>query len=253
MTPELAELQRRVLDLLAGDAPTVLEAGCGSVSHLSLPVGAHLVGIDISENQLRRNKQLHERILGDLATYPLPSSRFDLIVCWDVLEHLPDPTRALDNMLGSIKPGGLAVVALPNLWSLKGMITKLTPFSVHRAFYRHVIGDRRPAMEFDQFPTFLRLASAPHRVARFAVSRGFDVRFFRLYQGPVQTWMRRQSRWADLGFGFLGAISTFVSVGTFNVNHSDCLILLQRRSDADLPRDSGIAVHQLAPSPNTRS
>lgn len=237
MTAEVVELQRSVLDLLAGDAPTVLDAGCGSISHLSLPVGARLVGIDISENQLRRNNQLHEKILGDLATHPLPSSRFDLVVCWDVLEHLPDPMRALDNMLGSVKPGGLVVVAMPNLWSLKGIITKLTPFSVHRAFYRHVIGDRRPATEFDQFPTYLRLAIAPRRVTRFADSRGFDVRFFKLYQGPVQTWMRRHRRWADLGFGLLGAISNFASAGTFDANHSDCLILLQRRWDADVPRD----------------
>jgi len=244
MTPELAELQRSVLDLLAGDAPTVLEAGCGSISHLSLPVGARLVGIDISENQLRRNNQLHEKILGDLATYPLPSSQFDLVVCWDVLEHLPDPTRALDNMLGSVKPGGLVVVAIPNLWSLKGMITKLTPFSVHRAFYRYVIGDRRLATEFDQFPTFMRLASAPHNVTRFAVARGFDVRLFRLYQGPVQTWVRRHRRWANLGFGLLGAISMFASAGAFNVNHSDCLILLQKRRYADPPpRHGGTAAY----------
>ncbi|GMV02717.1 MAG: methyltransferase domain-containing protein [Burkholderiaceae bacterium] len=253
MTPELVELHRRLVELLSGDSPEVLEAGCGSISRLSLPAGTHLVGIDISENQLRRNTQLHERILGDVTTHPLPASRFDLVVCWDVLEHLTDPARALDNLFGSVRPGGLVLVALPNLWSLKGLITRLTPFSVHRAFYRYVIGDRRPATEFDQFPTYLRLAVAPRRITRFAASRGFDVRFFRLYQGPVQTWMRRHKRWADIGFGLLDAISTIVSFGTFNLNHSDCLILLQKRSDAGLPRDRVGMPDQPAPSHSARS
>lgn len=253
MTPELAELHQRLAELLSGDSPEVLEAGCGSTSHLALPATARLAGIDISESQLRRNRTLHERMLGDVTTYPFPASRFDLVVCWDVLEHLADPVRGLDNLFGSVKSGGLVLVALPNLWSLKGLISRFTPFSVHRAFYRYVIGDRRPATEFDQFPTYLRLAIAPRRLTRFAASRGFEVRFFRLYQGPVQTWMRRHKRWADLGFGLLGTLSTALSFGTFDANHSDCLILLQKRLDAGLPHDGVGMPAQPASSRSTRS
>jgi SAM-dependent methyltransferase len=228
--------------LMTQPAPTVLEAGCGSTSHLPLPADAHLVGIDISENQLRRDTRLHERILGDLCTHRLPRDRFDLVVCWDVLEHLPEPVGALRSMFSSVKPGGLLVVAMPNLWSLKGMATKLTPFAVHRAFYRYVIGDRRPPSEFDQFPTYLRMSAAPRRVLQLAVEHGFEPRYFRLYQGPVQTWMRARKRWADRAFGLIDGLSAALSARRWNANHSDCLILLQRRADGQRP-----------PAPSTRA
>ena len=92
------------------DALRILEAGCGSASHLRFGPGAHLVGIDISERQLDRNGALDEKIVGDLQSHPLGSG-YDLIVCWDVLEHLPRPDDALENMLASVAPGGLLVIA----------------------------------------------------------------------------------------------------------------------------------------------
>ena len=47
-----------------------------------------MVGLDISPSALDRNRLLDDRIVGDLETYPLPRKAFDVVVCWDVLEHL---------------------------------------------------------------------------------------------------------------------------------------------------------------------
>ena len=76
----------------------VLEAGCGSTSDVYLPFEKKVAGIDIDEEQLKHNDRIEIKIQGDLQTYELPQNEFDIVVCVDVLEHLPFPGKALANM-----------------------------------------------------------------------------------------------------------------------------------------------------------
>src|SRR5437588_4454211 len=130
----------------------VLEAGCGSYSYINMPenTSCYVVGIDISEEQLRKNSVIHEKIIGDIETYQFSSSEFDLIVCWWVLEHLPHPEKALNNFLKCIKENGLIVLAVPNVISIKGLVTKYTPFWFHKWVYRSFFG----VQGFNHFQTF---------------------------------------------------------------------------------------------------
>src|SRR3972149_2364697 len=118
----------------------ILEAGCGSMSHFKYKKNAYLVGIDISQEQLDKNTMLDEKILGDIQDGSLPASSFDLIVCWDVLEHLTKPELALKNFTRSVNDGGLILLASPNVMTVRGLLTKLTPHWVHVLYYRHVVG-----------------------------------------------------------------------------------------------------------------
>ena len=173
------------------DSPRVLEAGCGSTSRVRLPVSTHLAGIDIAQRQLDNNTALNEKILGDVQTHIWTQNSFDLIVSWDVLEHLNNPGAALERLVESLKAGGAIVLAFPNIWSLKGIVTKLTPFWVHTLFYRHIVGDKRSDDEWDQFPTYLRIAMAPGAIRKWARSKGLIVACEAVYEGPVQTVARR--------------------------------------------------------------
>src|SRR5207237_2041619 len=38
---------------------------------------------------------------------------FDLVVCFSVMEHLPEPQRALAEMHRVLKPGGVAIIGMP--------------------------------------------------------------------------------------------------------------------------------------------
>lgn len=44
-----------------------------------------------------------------------PEPRFDLIILFQVLEHLPDPLGTLQQVTKLLKPGGIVVLAVPNL------------------------------------------------------------------------------------------------------------------------------------------
>lgn len=149
----------------------VLEAGCGSISKLHFAENVHLTGIDISQKQLDRNTLIHEKILGDIQSYEFSESTFDVIVCWHVLEHLPEPKSALNNFFKSIKKNGLIVIASPNPRSLKGLVTKFTPHWFHVFVYRYIYG-RKDAGRDDQAPfkTFIRFNIAPERISEYAKS-----------------------------------------------------------------------------------
>jgi alpha-N-arabinofuranosidase len=224
--------QRVVDTLLARHAGlAVLEAGCGSASHLRIPDGARLTGIDISPTQLEHHAGLDERICGDLETHEWPRRQFDMIICWDVLEHLSRPHAALRRMFAAVARGGVVVLAMPNLYSIKGVVTKFTPYWFHVFFYRYVMGDRSPPERFRQFPTYLRQDITPARVRELATAHGFAVEHFDVYEGPVQADLRRRSRLADAAFAFAGAACRALTLGRLDPNSTDMIVVLRYPGD----------------------
>lgn len=208
---------------------TALEAGCGSVSHIRIDGTSVMVGIDISEKQLGRNAGLHEKIVGDLQTYPLEAGRYDVIVSWDVLEHLESPGPALDNLFRAAKKDGLIVLAAPNIFSIKGIVTKLLPHKLQVAFYRYVIGDKRAGKE-DQgpFKTFFKREMWPENVIARGRKAGFEAVYFCKYEGPVPRHLREKYKLVDLGFGLTSLLSRMISFNKFDLNHSDYMLVLQK-------------------------
>jgi len=52
-------------------------------------------------------------IVCDINTIPEPDASFDAILCSEVFEHLPDPTKALDEFARLLKPGGTLILTAP--------------------------------------------------------------------------------------------------------------------------------------------
>lgn len=222
-------LQDRLNQLIINKKLTVLEAGCGSVSHISLGNVEKIVGIDISEKQLERNKQLDEKILGDIQTHDLGKQVFDIIISWDVLEHVEHPGKAIENFFQAIKPNGLIILAAPNFYSLKGFVTRLSPHLLHVWFYRYLIGDKRAGTEdFGPFKTYIKSSMWPRKINKKAVESGFSVEYFSEYEGPVVQSLRSRSKFIDFSFTLLGYISKFLTFGKLDMNNSDYMLVLRK-------------------------
>ncbi len=147
-----------IVEDLAASQPgnlTILEAGCGRLSHWIYPADAAVSGLDISQDQLDRNDRVKEKFLGDVQTWET-DRQWDVVASVYVLEHIDDPRRAVANMLSWTRPGGLLVLAVPNALSLKGLVTKFTPFGFHGWFYRNIY--RRPHAIF---PTVMDWSITP--------------------------------------------------------------------------------------------
>lgn len=139
MNEQGVDFQTTLERLLAGrEHIDVLEAGCGSICKLPLNEDTVITGIDISEKQLRRNDQLDVKLLGDIQTYDFAEESYDVIACRFVLEHLPEPVKALDNLCRALKKDGLLILTVPNLFSFKGLVTKFTPLWFHTFVYKYV-------------------------------------------------------------------------------------------------------------------
>ena len=214
--------------LLGHSHITVLEAGCGSSSHVLLNDVARTVGIDISEEQLEANKVLEEKILGDIQEYPLPKEEYDVAVCWMVLEHLPRPKDAILNMFHALKPQGLLILGIPNLYSIKGIVTKLTPFWFHERFYKLMKYKSR------HFPTYLRTAILPRRLMRFAEANGFSVEFCKLEEGGVAKKFKNRFWIADVIFRVADSFTQFVTLGrSQSLMLDNCFLILRKRSQPE--------------------
>jgi len=71
-------------------------------------------------------------IVSDILDIPEPDASFDVVLCTEVLEHLPDPARALDEMARLLRPGGMLIVTAP-FWSL----THFAPYHYATGFNRY--------------------------------------------------------------------------------------------------------------------
>ncbi len=98
----------------------VLEVGCG-LGHLLtwLTDRYQVVGTDVNSwalEEARRNVpqgQFFQLSAQDM--HPLEDASFQIVVAKHVVEHLPEPDRALEEFSRLLSPGGLLLLATPNL------------------------------------------------------------------------------------------------------------------------------------------
>jgi SAM-dependent methyltransferase len=209
----------------------VLEAGCGSASHLDFGPAARITGIDISPSQLERNKSLDVRVIGDLQSHPLPNEAFDVVVCWNVLEHLPRPREALDNMLQALRVKGVLVLAVPNACSIKGWVTRLTPHAFHVWVYRRVFGIASAGSDdHGPFPTYFADPISPEGLRNYAREHTVDILYWAGHEDYGQQLIRQR---LHLGGRLWREGTTFVrwlTRGHIEPEHTDIFIVLVKRA-----------------------
>ena len=217
--------------LRARPRPRVLEAGAGKRTRLYLPIFAHVVGVDTDPVAIDRNRRLDERIVTDLAFYAAPAASFDLITCWYVLEHVDSPQALLDRFATWAAPGGLVVIAVPYLASIKALVTKVTPHRFHVWFRRRVVGARhagRPG--HGPYPTTLRREISPRAMIRRLGERGLVPVFEGFFEDAKQATLRRRVRLTGRAWRAFRAIVRAVSLGRLDAAHTEYVVVFRRQS-----------------------
>jgi SAM-dependent methyltransferase len=228
-----AEVRRvqTVLDqVLPGGPITALDAGCGSISHLNVPEGSRLVGLDAEREALAAHADtLDEVILADLDRPVALEPRFDLIVCWDVIEHLRHPRVAFETFIRGLKPGGALVLAGPSLLSPKGLLTKATPYRLHVWFYRRFL--HRPQAGtpgHNPYPTFMSWEMAPPAIRRYLMERGLRLHYLTGYESPMQATMKQRFAPFRWGWAVLRAILLVLSGTVMDIDKTDFIAVFTR-------------------------
>lgn len=94
-------------------------------------VANHLVGIDLLEDEIAELRSLFPSLClysGNVESLSevLPPHRYDVIVMGDIIEHLSNPGRALDQVRPFLAPEGKLYISCPNAFGLPNYLRFLT-------------------------------------------------------------------------------------------------------------------------------
>jgi len=225
-----------VHELLRSELPqgrlATYEAGGGSCSFVptELLSRSHVTVVDIDEDQVRNNNYADEAILGDVQTYRFEPGSFDLVICYNVIEHLPNVEAALLNFRDALKRGGMILIGAPNPRSLSGVVTKYSPHWFHVWFYRNIRGIKDAGLPGEPpFPTFFHPLVTLPRLEAFAAANGLEMIYRREVESPRYPEMRRRkplfAALVDAG----AAVMNAVLPDRIDVRRGDYHVILRKR------------------------
>ena len=133
----------------------LLENGCGVglyLEHLE-PLGCETIGLEFEISRALKAKEKADKVTGGAGeNLPFPADSFDLILSNEVIEHVEDDLKAVQEMVRVLVPSGRLILFCPNRWY---------PFETHGIYWK---GEYRFGNKFlvNYLPRPLRDQLAPH-------------------------------------------------------------------------------------------
>ncbi len=148
----LEMIRRAAGDRLQGQ---VLENGCGIGMYAQqlAALGAKVTGLEFDRERAQQALQRADPIINGAGEHlPFASGTFGLILSHEVLEHVQDDRAAMAEMARVMRPGGRAVIFVPN----RGY-----PFETHGIYWRgkYRFGNK---LFVNYLPRAIRDRLAPH-------------------------------------------------------------------------------------------
>jgi 2-polyprenyl-3-methyl-5-hydroxy-6-metoxy-1,4-benzoquinol methylase len=110
---------RWAAQLVAGR--TVLDAGCGVGYGSAMLAGAgagEVVGLDLSATAIEAARDAAPAnasfVVGDVHALPFDAGQFELVVCFEVIEHVESQDDVIAELARVLAPGGVLAISSPN-------------------------------------------------------------------------------------------------------------------------------------------
>jgi SAM-dependent methyltransferase len=207
-------VNRPVLKHVPGAVNRLLDVGCGAGTMgrmIKEETACRVMGITFSEDEARlAARHLDEVLVCDLNNFDLlDAGQFDCILCSHVLEHLYQPQELLRRLRQSLAPGGVVIVALPNVLHWRQRLEFL------RGNFKYADGglmDKTHYRFFDWATARELLTGSGYRIIESEACGAF----------PLSRFLLRAGRWLDraalnnfpglFGFQFVFTCSPDLSV-----------------------------------------
>lgn len=132
--------------LSAQDQERILEIGCGAGHILEKIDRGILYGIDLSRTLIaiaaRRLAKKAELKRCNAEAIEYPDNFFDKVICADIIEHVQNPRKVLEEIRRVIKEDGLVIISVPNdkiIYSFRNILIRLKLF---RFLFKNVTNNR---------------------------------------------------------------------------------------------------------------
>jgi SAM-dependent methyltransferase len=118
---------------------TLYDVGCGEKPFADFLEGrvARHIGVDIDYGFYDAS---HIDLIGSADDLPIEDDSADAVLSSQVIEHLPDPEKAIAEAARVLKPGGLLFLSYPYLYPIHAVpfdFARLSEFALDRMLSRH--------------------------------------------------------------------------------------------------------------------
>ena len=175
-----AEVLARVRGVAGRD---ILEVGCGE-GMMFEQTGVHPVQMDVSVTRVRRASGKGRLLLcADGYDLPFPDASFRAVLLVAVLEHTREPWRLLAEAHRVLKPGGRAVIVVPNVWTMSLGRLLLGKFPIRYPDHLTITTPRRMRGWLARGFRIVEGFTLPFRAAPFAM----NLYYFVVAEKPAHT------------------------------------------------------------------
>lgn len=177
------ELFERARPLLVPDV-AILDVGAGrypTIAPSDRPEGCRYVGLDIEPDELDAAGPgaYDESIVGDITASLGRDEEFDLILSWQVLEHVSPLDDAFENLRRSLRPGGTMLAQLTGSNAAFAVFGRLLPHRLKLWVATRLLGHR----EEEKFPT--RYDRSSERALERLLAGWSEVEIVPFYRGAT--------------------------------------------------------------------
>jgi ubiquinone/menaquinone biosynthesis C-methylase UbiE len=126
-----------ISEMLKNYKGNMLIVGCGRGKDLSIASSfQRIYAFDLSFNAVRQISDKGGALfVGDALDLPFPANYFSIIVCSEVLEHIPDFKQAIREFHRVLKKEGVLIVSSPNWLSWFGLARRVGETLLNRPFH----------------------------------------------------------------------------------------------------------------------
>lgn len=126
---------------LINSSSKILEIGCGigGLTNYFVEKKNNIIGIDINEEWLEKSKEIYtnlpiQKMSGDDLEFE--DNKFDVVLSFDLLEHIPDTDKHLSEVKRVLKNGGFYLLQTPNKWTnIPFEIIKEKSFTKYKSYH----------------------------------------------------------------------------------------------------------------------
>ncbi|HZN38490.1 MAG TPA: class I SAM-dependent methyltransferase [Planctomycetota bacterium] len=159
LTHDFIARRARVEELLERhirEGQSVLDIGCGTGPMVEFLCNRGLIyhGVDVAQSMLDSiskefggkpySKRIHLEV-GTCDSVPYPDSQFEILLGMGLLEYLDDMNPTFDEFARLLKPGGIAILTIPNRQSLNRFIMRNSQaLTTTYQWFKRIFGAKTP-------------------------------------------------------------------------------------------------------------